>query len=121
MGGSDARSEVSTFPFKGRVTVQVAGELIADSRRAVALDEIGHHRVYYVPMRDVRADLLVPTGTITKCPHKGTARYWSIRAGGRLVEDALWAYEEPLPQVAAIAGHVAFYPQKVDAIVATEE
>lgn len=114
-------SEVSTFPFKGRVTVQAGGELVAASRSAVALDEAGHHRVYYVPMRDVRADLMVPTGTATACPHKGVARYWSIRAGGRLIEDAAWGYDDPLPQAMAIAGHVAFYPQKVDAIVATEE
>jgi uncharacterized protein (DUF427 family) len=95
--------------------------LIAASRNAVALDETGHHRVYYIPMRDVRADLLAPSGSATACPHKGAARYWSIRTGDRLIEDAVWAYDDPLPQAAAIAGHVAFYPEKVDAIVATEE
>lgn len=121
MSGTDAKSEIWTFPFKGRVTVQVAGELVAATRSAVALDEVGHHRVYYVPMRDVRTDVLVPTRTATTCPRKGSARYWAIMAGGRLIPDAAWSYDDPLPQAAAIAGHVAFYPEKVDAIVATEE
>jgi uncharacterized protein (DUF427 family) len=55
----------------------------------------------------------------TRCPHKGTARYWTIKAGGRSLDNAVWAYDAPLDAVADIAGRVAFYPSRVDSIEAT--
>jgi uncharacterized protein (DUF427 family) len=114
-----AQHRVTTAKFAGRVIVRAAGETLADSQHAVVLHENGYDPVYYIPQADVRMDLLEPTGHTTRCPHKGTARYWTVKAGDRAIDNAAWAYDEPLDIVADIAGRVAFYPDKVDAIEAT--
>jgi len=103
-------------PFEGRVKVRFADETIADSGNALLLEEETHAPVLYLPKSDVRMDLLVESDRSTHCPWKGDARYWSIRAGGREAQDAVWAYDTPLSGVAAIAGHMAFYETRVDAI-----
>lgn len=109
---------ITVRPAKGRVVIRFAGEAIADSARALELSEEGYSPVLYLPRADVHMDLLVESGRRTRCPYKGEARYWSIRAGGREAADAAWAYEAPLAGVAAIAGHLAFYRDRVDAIEA---
>ena len=114
-----AKPDVSTAKFAGRVVVKAAGETIADSHDAIVLHEDGYEPVFYLPKGDLRMDLLEPTDHSTRCPHKGMARYWSIRAGGRTIENAVWAYDEPLPGVREIADHLAFYPDRVDAIEAS--
>jgi len=117
---SDAQKHsVTTARFAGRVIVKAAGETIADSQDAVVMHETGYAPVYYIPQANVRMDLLEPTGHTTRCPHKGTARYWTIRAGDRAIENAVWGYDKPFAAVADIAGLVAFYPDRVDAIEAT--
>ena len=116
---TDLQHSVTTARFAGRVIVRAAGETVADSLDAVVLHENGHAPVYYVPTRDVRMELLEPTGHSTRCPHKGKARYWTIKAGGRAIENAVWAYDQPLNAVADIAGRVTFYPDRVDSIEVT--
>jgi len=107
---------ITVEPFEARVKVRFAGETIADSSHALLLREETHDPVLYLPRSDVRMDLLVASDRSTHCPWKGDARYWTIRAGGREAPDAVWAYDTPLAGVAAIAGHVAFYETRVDAI-----
>ena len=114
-----AEHEVTTARFAGRVIVTAGGETVADSKDAVVLHETGYDPVFYVPVSDVRMDLLKPSDHATRCPHKGKARYWTIKAGGEAMENAAWAYDTPFDSVAEIAGMVAFYPDKVDAIEAT--
>jgi uncharacterized protein (DUF427 family) len=114
-----AQHEVTTARFAGRVIVTAGGETVADSHDAVVLHETGYETVFYVPVTDVREGLLEPSDHTTRCPHKGKARYWHVKAGGRAIENAAWAYDTPFDGVAAIAGMVAFYPDKVDAIEAT--
>ena len=97
-----------------RVRATFGGETIVDSRRAKLLHETGHLPVYYFPEEDVRMDLLEPTDHVTHCPHKGDASYWTIRAGGKVAENAAWAYREPLDGAPPLAGHVAFYWGKLD-------
>jgi uncharacterized protein (DUF427 family) len=97
-----------------RVRVKFAGETIADSTAAHLLFETRHLPVYYFPRADVRCDLLRPTGHHTFCPYKGTASYWTIAAGGREAENAIWAYPEPFDEVAVIRDYVAFYWDRVD-------
>lgn len=116
---SPAQHLVATAKFAGRVIVKAAGETVADTQDAVVLHETGYKPVFYIPQCDVRMDLLEPTGHTTRCPHKGTARYWTIKAGDRSIDNAVWAYDSPLGAVAGIAGLVAFYPDRVDAIEAT--
>src|SRR4051794_8174094 len=92
-----------------RVRVMVGGETIADSRRALLLRETNHTPVYYFPPADVRQDLLEPTDQHTHCPHKGDASYWTITLGERVIPNAVWSYQQPLPGREDIAGYQAFY------------
>lgn len=111
-------AEITLKPFHGRVRVTALGEVIADTTDALALLERGYEPVLYIPVGDVRFDRLKKTARQTLCPYKGIASYWSISVGGQEIENAVWAYEEPISTVAAIAGRVAFYTDKVDAIEA---
>ncbi len=101
-------------PVPQRIRAFVAGEAIVDTRRAHLLHETGHLPVYYFPAEDVREDLLERTGHTTHCPHKGDAGYWTIRAGRRTEENAVWSYEQPLEPASFIAGHRALYWHVVD-------
>ncbi|HEX3805571.1 MAG TPA: DUF427 domain-containing protein [Gaiellaceae bacterium] len=101
-------------PVPYRVRALVDGQAVADSRRAHLLHETGHLPVYYFPPEDVREDVLAPSETRTNCPHKGDATHHSLQVDVRLVADAAWVYPEPIDSVAFIAGHVAFYWDKID-------
>jgi len=72
---------------------------------------------WYTPKVDIRMDLLVPTDTVTHCPYKGQAQYWSARVGDRLVPDLAWSYRTPLPESQKIAGLVAFPDERVDLVI----
>jgi uncharacterized protein (DUF427 family) len=97
-----------------RVRVQFGDATIADSTAAHLLFETRHLPVYYFPKKDVRFDLLTATDHHTYCPYKGEASYWTIRAGGREAENAVWGYQKPYDDVSQIADYVAFYWNKVD-------
>ena len=97
-----------------RVRVIVEGKTIADTLDAGLLFETGHMPVYYFPRRDVRVDLLVPSEHRTHCPYKGDASYWHLSIGNRRVENAVWSYEQPFAEMAAIKECLAFYQDKVD-------
>jgi len=107
---------ITIQPTLDRVQVKFGGETIADSVRALTLREAKYGPVQYIPRSDVRMDLLTPTETKTHCPYKGDASYYSIKVGDRTSKDAVWCYEQTFPAVAEIAGHLAFYPDRVDAI-----
>jgi len=89
-----------------RVRVVFAGEVIADTTRALTLNEAGYAPVHYIPRADVAMSRLKPTAHASHCPYKGDANYFSI----------LWSYEQPFPAMAEIAGYLAFYPNRVDKI-----
>jgi uncharacterized protein (DUF427 family) len=99
-----------------RVVVTVAGKTVADSRRALTLQEADYPPVAYVPLEDVDRSQLEPTDHSSYCPFKGDANYYSVPAGGERSANAVWEYRSPYPAVAEIAGHVAFYPDRVDSI-----
>jgi uncharacterized protein (DUF427 family) len=99
-----------------RVRVTVAGKTIADSRDALTLREASYPPVQYIPRKDVDFSLLQRTTHSTHCPYKGDASYYSIVPGGERSVNAIWSYETPNPAVAQIKEHVAFYPNRVDAI-----
>ncbi|APE17325.1 DUF427 domain-containing protein [Mycolicibacterium pallens] len=115
-----AEHPITITPTAGRVQVRVNGALVADTRAALGLAESTYPVVQYIPLGDVDPAVLSCTDTRTYCPYKGEASYYSVNAGGTTVEDAIWTYEEPYPAVAAIAGHVAFYPNKADISVAPD-
>jgi uncharacterized protein (DUF427 family) len=62
-------------------------------------------------------DLLRPSSTLTHCPYKGTASYWSVEVDGQLFEDVVWTYETPLPESQKIIGLASFYNERVDLMV----
>jgi uncharacterized protein (DUF427 family) len=99
-----------------RVTVTFNGRTVADTTRALVLRATDSPPVQYIPRDDVDMSILTRTSHKTHCPYKGDAAYYSIEAGDRIAENAVWTYEAPYPVVVAIKDHVAFYPDRVDAI-----
>ena len=95
----------------------MAGERVADSHRPGLLFETGLPVRYYLPKLDVRMDLLRATETLTNCPYKGRAQYWSLVLREKVYEDVVWCYHTPLPEAAKIADLVCFYNEKVEVIV----
>jgi uncharacterized protein (DUF427 family) len=100
---------IELVPSERHVSVEVGGELVAESDRALELHETGHRVRLYVPIEDVRDGVLEPSEKTSHCPYKGDANYYSVRAGGELHRDAAWTYREPIPAVSEIAGLVSFY------------
>jgi len=101
-------------PAGKQVRVLFQGEVIAESADALSLEEGRYPPVFYIPRKDVRMEKLAASAHRTHCPFKGDASYFSLPGA----DNAVWSYEAPLEAVAAIRGHLAFYPEKVDAIVA---
>jgi uncharacterized protein (DUF427 family) len=113
-----AEHPITINPTDARVVVRVNGEVVADTNKALQLQESTYPAVQYVPFKDVVHDRLTRTDTSTYCPFKGEAAYYSVTtAAGDTVEDVIWFYEQPYPAVAAIADHVAFYPDKAEITV----
>ena len=95
-----------------RIRVVFAGETVADTDAAITVKESNYASVHYIPLADVKTDVLKPSGHTTYCPFKGTARYWPLEANGERAENAVWAYDMPYDEVAQLQGHVAFYPDR---------
>jgi len=112
------RSRIATHPAAVRVRVIVGGEIIADSRAAIAMKEGDYPVVYYLPRQDVRTERLARTSHTTYCPFKGHAAHFSILNGP---ENAVWSYEQPYDEMRDIKDLLAFYPNKVDSISATRD
>jgi uncharacterized protein (DUF427 family) len=109
-----------TFDRKvGRVVVKVAGRVIAETRYALTLREASYAPVLYIPRQDADMTLLERTEHKTYCPYKGDCSYYSIPIGKERSVNAVWTYETPYAAVAAIKEHLAFYPERVDAIEQT--
>lgn len=111
---------ITVEPTPAHVVVKVDGRVVADTREALVLREASYPAVYYVPRKHVDMTLLARTEHTTHCPYKGDASYFSIPHGGAKSENAVWSYETPYDAVAVIKDHVAFYPNRVDAIVIEE-
>lgn len=109
----DARFRVERSPR--RLRVELGGETLADSTRVTLLLEPGHLPVYYFPEADVRMQLLQPTEHTTSSPLKGTARFYTVRVGDRVAENAAWSYANPADDGPQLAGYVAFYWDMMDA------
>lgn len=107
---------ISITPTAQRVRVTLGGAVVAETTQALTLQEASYPAVQYVPRTDAVMALLEKTGRSTHCPYKGDASYYSIAAGGKRAENAVWSYEAPFPAMAGIAGYLAFYPDRVDAI-----
>lgn len=107
-------TRVDVLPSTRRVTVTIDGTVVAQSDRPSVLYETGLPPRYYLPIDDVRADLLKPTESSTACPYKGVARYWTVTVDGVEHPDIVWGYDDPLPESAGVKDLVCFYNEKVD-------
>jgi uncharacterized protein (DUF427 family) len=113
-GTPDHPITITAGPHRVRVTF--AGHVVADTKRALSLVESSYAPVMYIPREDVDFTTLERTSRKTHCPYKGDASYYSIRIDDRNSQNAIWSYERPLEPVAAIAGYMAFYPDRVDSL-----
>jgi uncharacterized protein (DUF427 family) len=113
----DPYHRIDVLNSSREVKVVVAGQTVAVTRRARFLFETGLPVRYYIPKEDVRIDLLQPSQTQTACAYKGpTSHYWQAPAADGAAIDVAWCYESPNPEVAPIAGMVAFFNERVDAV-----
>ena len=96
-----------------RVRVTAGGIVIAETSKALSLKEAKYPAVQYVPREDANMALLERTDRVTHCPYKGDASYYSVKADGKTLDNAIWTYETPFPTIPEIPGHLAFYPDKV--------
>jgi len=113
----DPHTRVDILASSRHVRVEVDGVTVADSHSPRILFETGLPPRYYLPLSDVRTDLLRPSDTQTQCPYKGTASYWNLDAGSGAHKDIVWIYRTPLPESQKIAGLAAFYDEKVDVYI----
>jgi uncharacterized protein (DUF427 family) len=107
---------ITIQPNPARVVVTLAGRVVADTQEALTLREASYPPVQYIPRKDVDMALLRRTDHATYCPYKGECAYYSITLGGERSANAVWTYESPYAPVAEIKDHLAFYPDRVDAI-----
>ncbi len=110
----DPYKRVDILASSRHVRIEVDGVTVAESRQPRILFETGLPARHYMPLTDVRMDLLRPSATVTHCPYKGAASYWSVDAGLGAREDLVWIYRAPLPESQKIAGLACFYDEKVD-------
>ena len=96
-----------------RVRVMAGDIVIAETSKALTLKEARYPAVQYVPREDTNMALLERTNRVTHCPYKGDASYYSVKADGKTLDNAIWTYETPFPAMTEITGHLAFYPDKV--------
>jgi uncharacterized protein (DUF427 family) len=110
----DPYHRVDILASSRHVRIEVDGVTVAETRQPRILFETGLPARHYMPLTDVRMDLLRPSATVTHCPYKGAAGYWSVDAGLGVREDLVWIYRMPLPESQKIAGLVCFYDEKAD-------
>ncbi len=113
----DPYHRVDILASSRHVRVEVDGVTVAESRSPRILFETSLPPRYYLPLPDLRMDLLLLSEGVTHCPYKGTAGYWSVEVNGKVHEDLVWIYRTPLPESQKIAGLACFYNEKVDLFV----
>jgi uncharacterized protein (DUF427 family) len=105
---------ITITPTSGEVVARVGDTVVARTTSALTLQEASYPAVQYVPLADVDPQLITRTATTSWCPYKGEASYYSLTVDGRELTDAVWTYDDASPAVRQIAGHVAFYPDRVE-------
>jgi uncharacterized protein (DUF427 family) len=117
----DPHKRVDVLPTERHIQIEIDGEVVADTRRAHALFETMLPTRWYIPAEDLRRDLLRRSPTITQCPYKGSATYYSVQVGDTLHSDIAWTYLDPIVECPRIRGLVAFFNERVDVIIDGEQ
>lgn len=115
----DPYKRVDAIRSARRVRVTVEGETIADTRRSTLVFETNHPVRYYIPLEDIRRELLIPSDTVSRCPYKGIASYWTVKAGGKIFPDLAWSYREPIAECPKIKELVCFFQER-EAVIAVD-
>ena len=113
----DPYKRVDAIQSSRHVEIVLDGHKIADSRRPVIVFETGTPVRYYLPIEDVKQEVLEKSDFHTRCPYKGTASYWSVNLEGRRYENIVWYYPDPIPEIPKIKGLLSFYNERVDVYV----
>jgi uncharacterized protein (DUF427 family) len=116
----DPYHRVDVVPSSRHVRVEIGGQTVAESRQPRLLFETSLPTRYYLPVEDVRMDLLEPTETASVCPYKGTASYWRLR-GDPSGRDVAWCYQDPIAECPKIRGLIAFFNERVDHLYVDDE
>jgi uncharacterized protein (DUF427 family) len=103
-------------PLSERIRVAVNGDVVAESTDVLKVEEDGNPPRYYFPRADVKMERLNPSTTTTRCPFKGEAHYFDVSTNGARLKDAVWTYEEPYDEHAALKDRVAFWDDKLPEI-----
>lgn len=112
----DPHKRIDAIPSSRAVKVVLGGETVAETTRAHFLFETGMPTRYYIPVDDVRVDLLAPSDRITRCPYKGVSSYWSATISDQQFENIVWGYRDPVAECPKIKNLMCFFNEKVDAI-----
>jgi uncharacterized protein (DUF427 family) len=103
-------------PCGRHVRVELAGEVLAESDRALRVLETSHPPTIYVPRGDEHVELLVASrARSTWCEFKGAARYLDALIDGVRHGPVAWTYPRPSRGYEQLRDHFAFYPARVDA------
>jgi uncharacterized protein (DUF427 family) len=116
----DPYHRVDVVPSSRHIRVEIGGQTVAESRRPWLLFETGLPTRYYLPVEDVRMDLLEATETSSVCPYKGQASYWRL-VGDAAGRDVAWAYQNPISEIPRIKGLISFFNERVDALQVDDE
>lgn len=108
----DPYKRVDVLQSSRHVRVLVGGEEVANTRRPRLLFETNHPTRFYLPAEDVRKTLLIPSPTISRCPYKGVASYWSVKIGEKNFPDLVWSYLDPIPECPKIRGLFCFFQER---------
>lgn len=112
----DPYHRVDVVDSRRSVRVVVGGEDLATSTSTRVLFETGLPVRYYIPREDVRMAVMEPSATVSQCPYKGTAEYFSARIGGAVFKDIVWTYPNPIAECPRIANYLCFFNEHVDDI-----
>jgi uncharacterized protein (DUF427 family) len=110
----DTSKRVDVVPSARHIVVEFDGIVLADSTRPAALFETPLPTRWYLPPEDVSLDRLEPSDLRTRCPYKGRASFFSVRAGGELHRDLAWTYPDPLPECPGVRDRICFFNERVD-------
>jgi uncharacterized protein (DUF427 family) len=110
----DPHTRIDILPSSRHLRIEIGDTVVAESHHPTLMFETGLAPRYYMPKTDVKMELLTPSDTVTRCPYKGEAEYWSVMVDGKAHPDLVWSYRAPFRESAPIAGLVAFYDERVD-------